>query len=279
MSDFKLMFSHEPQPKLENDPYRCKFHAFAKRNDFVIVLIKKTKTTVIRCGYCEREKDQNKRERTREWNREKEAVTPYYVKRCLVVGSKLKMSDIPDELVEAKQAVTKLDRMMKPIKRCTRHGQLYRDDVIKNGREKGSGKLRFKCRKCMKEQHAKHYELNKAKVLAYQKKYKEENLELVRESHRKSNKKYAHKYVEQERARARRADQKSARTLDDRYIKKQLVKKNGLSMHDIPDSLIACKRAVMQLKRSIRVKTDQNRINQLEEKLNGKDTTSRLENT
>jgi len=85
--------------------------------------------------------------------REKENLTPKYVRRVLSAGkTKLKMNQIPDELVEMKTAVIQLkrltDKMDAPLKVCPRHGDLYEGAVIKAGKEK-SGAQKYRCKVCM----------------------------------------------------------------------------------------------------------------------------------
>lgn len=275
MTEFKLVPANEEQRKIDKefDPYFCRMHRWAVKENFILVTIKKTKENVIRCGYCEREKYESKKIRSQQWQDHKERITPYYVRRLLSLGRGLSMDAIPDELVEVKQAVVKLkrmtDKMNQPLKKCTKHGKLYKDDVIKSGKE-ASGNPKWRCRHCMRELHAKHYDLHKAKVLAAHKSYKERNPEKVAQSKKESRKKNRHKHKDSENLRKKLAERKHTRELSDRYMKKSLVKRTNLSMSDIPQSLIDCKRALMQLKRSVRTRMDQQKIEKLEEQLDGK---------
>jgi hypothetical protein len=200
---------------------------------------------------------ENKKERQEDWRREKENITDYYVRRTLVMGTKtpLPMQDYPQILIEAKRSVIKLkraaDKMNEPIKECAKHGKLYREDVIKAGKDRG-GEIKYRCKKCMKELHERHYALHKTKVLLQHKKYKDANKEKVRQMISLSAKNHRHKYRVRENERKRLFDREATRELKDRCIKKLLVKRTGLSMRDIPPDLIEVMRAVQLLKRGIK---------------------------
>jgi len=251
----------------------CKHHGYAKEEDLVDVTIKKTGKIVKRCKFCERDKFENKKVYTEDWKREKESLSDYYVRRTLVHGTKnaLPMQDYPEILVEAKRAVIKLKRqteiIKQPIKECSKHGKLYREDVIKAGKER-SGNQKYKCKKCMKELHAKHYELHKVKVKLAHEQYKNKNKTQVAKSKAESYKKNKHKYLARENERKRIYDREATKLLKDRCIKKLLVKRTGLSMSDVPQELIETMRAVQLLKRGIKSHSLKKKI---EDKKNVKD--------
>lgn len=267
--------------------YICKYHKFATENSLIEVTIKKTGEVVKRCLHCEHDKRENKKIQTTEWNKEKENLTDYYIRRTLVVGTKnaLPMKDYPDILVEAKRAVIKLkrknDKLKEPIKKCSKHGNLYADDVIKAGKSRWTGEQKFKCKKCMKELHKKHYELNKIKVLSKHAKYRADNRAKIIIKHREDRQKNRIKYMsDNQRADAyfrhkfegqmlnkKYKDAKEVENLTDGYIRRKIKYQTGLKKEDIPDVLIEAKRAVLLLRRGIKKKRDEEVFNYLEEKL------------
>lgn len=264
--------------------YHCKRHYWAnEERDFLIFVNEKTGENKLKCRYCLRVKQENKQIKKAEWEHEKDAITPYYVKRKLSTGKgALKMHEIPEDLIEAAQAVIKLGRIVKdankPIKVCKEHGDLFKDDVIKQGKN-AQGEIKWKCKQCMKRLHKEHYELNKAKVLAYQRAYREKNPErvrqikydswfrngykyLIRENLRK--KKYKELYAEKYRER----DKRRVENLEDSYVKKVLMNRSNLKSEDIPDSLVEIKRALIILKRNVKKAQDEVKISIMEETLN-----------
>ncbi len=265
----------------EIKPLSCKYHLYAKEDDFIDVVIKKTGEIVKRCRMCERFKADNKKLATLEYQREKENVTEYYVRRLLSRGKgSMPMHEYPKELVEVKQATVKLkraiDKINEPIKVCDKHGDLFKDDVIKAGKF-SSGNQRYRCKKCMKEIHQKHYDLHKIKVLAKHNAYKKENPERAKETKRKSYLKHKHKYLEKENARRARFkklnpekyhefERKSVDELSDRYVKKTITKRTTLRNADIPNELVECVRAVMKLRRSLKKSRSEEKFIKLKEK-------------
>lgn len=277
--------------KTEKPKNFCTFHRYANREeDFIEVTVKKIGKKLIRCRYCEREKHENKKIRTMEWKNEKENVTDYYVRRVLSSGKNGVKGKIPEELVQATQAVIKLknlkEKMDEPLKTCAKHGKLYKEDVIKAGKSQWTSEQQWKCRQCMKEMHARHYELNKLKVKLKHQQYRQKNPEKVKDSKRKSKLKkrdielvkskerwerWEKKNPEKLKENNKQFIQQSRRELNDYHIKQSIVKRTGLKSSDIPASLIEAKRAVMLLKRSVKKRTEQDKIlNYLEER-NGKD--------
>lgn len=241
----------------EKVTYFCDRHRFAKESDSIEVFVKRSKTIVKRCIFCEREKRENKKVQIEDWKAHKENLTDYYVRRMLSMGTKnpLPLDQYPKDLVEAKKVVLQLkreiERLKKPIKKCFQHGDLFIDDVVKAGKHK-SGRQAYKCKFCLKEFHDRHYELNKTKVALRQKNYRLENKEHVKEIKKASYKRNKHKYIERDRERTRNWEDKQVKELGDRYIKKLLVKRTSLSYSDLSPELIDAMRAIQQLKRGIK---------------------------
>lgn len=264
----------------------CSFHRWANRDtDFIEVTVKKTGIKIIRCRHCEADKMENKKARLIEWEKEKENVTDYYVKKTLRTGKTgIKSGEIPQELIEAKRALIQLNNLKKkmdePLKTCSQHGKLFRDDVIRSGKY-ANGESKWKCKHCMKEMHHKHYQLNKAKVLVSHAKYRQENKEKVKTIKRESWLKHKDKYLKKENERRlrfkqnniehyREIDRKRVVELHDNYIKKCLTNHSNIRREDIPDLLIDAKRAIMMLKRGNKAHQQINTKLTLEEKLNGR---------
>lgn len=274
--------------------YTCKYHTYAKQEDLIDVFVKHKNETVKRCKFCEDQKAKNKMEAKKVWESEKDQVTDYFVRRTFNAGSRgtgkrLAMHEIPDVLVETKQAVIKIkrltDKLNAPLKKCTIHGNLYRDDVIKNGLRK-NGDIVWKCRACMKDMHAKHYKLNKLLVSQKAKKYRKDNAEKVAMIKKESRLRNKFKYVRETtllEAYSRHALEKSkiarkhnktrddSEGLTDEYIKRLMTKRSGLKAEDIPQSLVEVKRALVQLRRGVQKKRDEQIYNYIEESENGKD--------
>lgn len=139
----------------------------------------------------------------------------------------------------------------KIIKVCSKHGALYLKDVNKAGFY-ASGNPAFRCKSCMKESHRIHYLKHTEKVRTSQKKYFEENKEKVRKLKLKSNKKNAYKHLKRENYRKKMRERKASLNLEDRYIKKHIVKRTSLSIKDVPEPLIELARQSLKLKRLIR---------------------------
>lgn len=257
----------------KKEELNCKYHKHVIKEQFIDVLIKSTGKTVKRCWRCEREAQENKKLRILDWKAHKEEVSDYYVRSLLARGrNTLKAKEYPEALVQAKQAAIKLNKAIakakEPLKKCPKHGDLYKDDVIKAGKEK-SGNPRFRCKQCMRDIHAKHYDLNKIKILHSHKKYREVNEEKVKQTKRDSNRKNRHKYRERENLRKKLAERIHCKELSNRYVKKLIVKRTGISMSDVPDNLIDCMRAVQKLKRNIKFKSLEKKYIPMGDKING----------
>lgn len=161
---------------------------------------------------------------------------------------------------------------------CHKHGQLGIEGVNKNGNK-------YRCKACHSDQRKAHYERNKAKVLASQKKYRAENkervLEIRRESDRRnrhkhaekrrlSNKKYRLNHYDELRVRDRAKKRKYREELHPVYVKDKLSRGSNLSAKDIPLSLVRFKADIMKIKRSIK-------MSQNEQKRNHSDAVKSLE--
>ncbi len=270
----------------------CKIHLYAKETDLIDVTIKKTGRVVKKCFYCERFKAIRKMEHKKVWETEKKNLTDYYIRRSLVRGQKsaMPMEEYPDIIIEAKRAViqlkSKIEKEKLPLKRCSKHGKLYKDDVIKAGITP-AGTQQYKCRACMKEYHKANYELNKEVIRQKHATYRKENREKIAKGKRESRKRNKIKYMseqgianalfrhkmEREKNQKRLRDRKEVELLKDNYIKRKLKHRTNLKNEDIPQSLIEAKRAMLLLKRGIRKKEDAEIFNIMmkKEKLNVED--------
>lgn len=266
-------------------PYYCSVHKWATKDDYIEVTVKLTGALIKKCKYCERDKLENKKIKHQEWAKHKEEISDYYVRRTLVTGKKIApigMNEYPQELVEAKRAVIKLnreaERLSKPIKTCRTHGDLYLKDLIKSGIS--HGKQRYKCRACMKDVHAEHYKKNQHKMREKHAQYRKENREIIRNKKREARFKAREKFVSLDRIvkghvnhiskvnehklKRKIIDHKKIEKLPDQYIKRLLTKRSNLTYEDIPQSMIEAKRAVVQLKRTIKNKLDEKFFQYLE---------------
>jgi hypothetical protein len=274
------------EKKQEEVKKSCSFHRWANRDtDFIEVIIKKTGNKIVRCRHCETEKMENKKARLMEWKKEKENVTDYYVRKTLRTGkSGIKNQEIPQELIEAKRAIIQINNLKKkmeePLKTCSEHGKLFREEVIRSGKY-ANGEQKWKCKRCMKEMHDKHYQLNKAKVLAAHAKYRKADPEKVKVCKQKSRLKHREinlqksrelwqKWEERNPEEVKQAKKKfiqdSRRELNDYYIKQSIVKRTGLKSADVPQGLVEAKRAIMLLKNGAKKRLDQEKILLLKEK-------------
>lgn len=267
----------------------CKYHYYATENDLIDITIKSSGKIVKRCRYCERMKLENKQIAQKDWQKHKDNLTDWYVRTLLTKGKgfKLHRMEYPQELVEAKRASIKLkravDKQNRPMKKCVTHGALYKDDVIKAGKNR-SGEQCYKCKMCMKELHKKHYELNKTKVSLKHKEYRENNRDKRRETKRLSRirndtpkqrqatrerwERWKEKNPERASILKREIKKAAVKNLNDSYIKQQLLRNTNLKSDEIPDILVDLKRTMMAIRRTIKRKNDGNKLLQLEELLN-----------
>jgi hypothetical protein len=262
--------------------FRCNIHSWVTRPEqYIEVIIKKTGKKVLRCIHCERTKQENKQISTSFWHKEKEEITDLYVKTVLRSGKNALKVDPPQSLIEAKRAVIQLkrvtDTLSQPLKKCTKHGKLYLDDVIKSGKSHNSEQV-YKCKKCMKDLHDQHYKLNRTKVLLKQKKYRKENKETVAKIKKESWQKHREKNHKKDNERRRRfkllnpekyrqREKIRSENLEDSYVRKKIIRGTSLRREDIPASLIECTRALMLLNRNVKSKRKRNMINNLKEKI------------
>ncbi len=280
-----LLESEEELKKLQDEAenkkkYYCKHHPWAERNAFIDMNTEKDAKPILKCIHCEQVKLKNKKERQSFWLREKEEISDKYVKATLRSGrNALKESEIPPILIEAKRAVIQVKRLAKkmdePILECKKHGKCYSDDVIKKGKSRWTGEQGYRCRKCMKELHKAHYELNKTEVLLKNQKRRKADPEKVRLQ--KLNSRLKKQSVESQKTRERferwekRNPQdaaernrkfkiQSVRELNDSYVKQSIVKRSNLKSADIPQNLIEAKRAILFLKRRVKKDVEQDKI-------------------
>lgn len=164
-------------------PKKCRKHPYAKEKDFILVVVKKTGEPRLACSYCEYYKEIKKAGERKEWENHKKNLTDYYIRKIMIMNSKMKMTDIPQELVDLKRAQLQLERLATATFDCKKHGKLGFDDMIRAGYQ-SSGNPRYKCRRCMKDMHRSHYERNKEKYVIKQRIYRAENAEQVKEKKR-----------------------------------------------------------------------------------------------
>ena len=254
-----------PEKEVKAKPL-CYTHPWITEENLIEVLFKKNNQTKLRCMHCRRRVEENKLYNKKVWEVHKRELTDYYLRKVLSNNFKIRFDLVPQELIDAKRAIIQLKRMVEkyeePFMRCSSHGALYKDDVIKAGVT--YGKQRYKCRECMKELHKNHYELNKLKVQLKHKEYKEKDIEKWRNIKKESFKRNKHKYVERQKISHANLSKKQAKELADRYIKRQLARSANLSHKDIPQEMIDCKRVLMQLKRGIKRNTFEQKLNRKE---------------
>ncbi len=152
------------------------------------------------------------------------------------------------------------------IKICKIHGELFLSSVIK-ARINSQGKRTYRCKLCMRESHAKHYQNNRDKVLESHKKYisqdpikaqqqknasKRKMYSLDPQKYLKKTKEYEKNNPEKRSARQKRFKDKAVLELKDSYVKQNIVKGTGLKHSHIPDVLVEIKRDLLKLKREIK---------------------------
>lgn len=153
---------------------------------------------------------------------------------------------------------------MSILKKCPHHGDLLLDGVVRSGMRKGIQV--YKCKRCLKAAHAKHYQKNKSIIQAYQKTYRVEHAEKVREIKRKSYAKRSTYWLESQRRSRLKWKEKNPEkyqliknlistrhvtTLKDSYVKRYMK----TTLKDIPRQMIELKRVMIQLRRLIRATT------------------------
>jgi hypothetical protein len=156
------------------------------------------------------------------------------------------------------------------VKTCIHHGPLTREQVNINGGNT------FRCKKCRKISHIKHYETHKHEVKLKHKEYRDNNKEKVAASKRESWLRHKHKYLEKrqlhyrehyyhnyekERLRDNLRKTFQRQTLGDYYVKARLQKQTGISAKEIPDYLVELKRVSLTLRRSIKHKKQREKEN------------------
>ncbi len=233
--------------------YWCKRHRYVRQQSFIEVEIKRSKEKVMRCRYCVELKEEQKKIAAVEWENHKKFVTDYYVRKILARESKIKLSEsIPDEIIEAKRATLLLKNtivdIQKPLLVCNKHGKLYVSDVNRSELTK-TGKQRYRCKRCQKDQHTRHYEANKALYRLKQQQFRKEKPELVAAQRKRYRKKDSYKRI-------RTIQEKVwVRNLATHYVKKIIAKKHkGLLYSEVPAELVELQRLVMQLRREIKLK-------------------------
>lgn len=276
------------EQKEEVKSFKCPKHSHFPQTILIDVLVKKTGKIVQRCLFCEKSKHENKKVKTVEWDNHKKNVTDEYVVKTLSMGKHgLKKELIPKELIEAKRAIIKLknltDELEKPLMTCRYHGDLFEGQTVRRGKN-AAGEPTYRCKQCLSESHRKHYELHKAKVKLKHKEYRESHRQKVRRINTESRKRKVLEailngksyetilHIKNKRSlkRNRPPDDKRVREITDNYVKNNITKRFNIRREDIPESMIQAKRALIQLSRMVRRQREDEFINQLEEKLNGK---------
>lgn len=275
------MAENESLPSDKPLLFFCKFHKWVcKQRDFIEVVIKKTGKKVWRCIYCEKMKAESKKLAKLDWKRHKDTLSDYYILTTFVRGNKmaLPMNEYPQELIEAKRASLKLkrdiDKANEPLKTCNQHGKLFRDDVIKGGYLK-SGDTIWRCKQCMKSIHAKNYELNKLKILkrleqnrkfdpvktrAIKRKSRLKHLDAERAKSRERFKIWAQRNPEANHAKEAKARAKRVDELLPNYVKEKLIRGTHLKTTDISPELMEASRAIMLLKRNIKIRSKEHKL-------------------
>lgn len=153
------------------------------------------------------------------------------------------------------------------IKVCRKHGQLTLNDVNKHGKLK-DGSLSFKCKKCMKELHAQHYQTNRDKVLKKNKHYRQANPERVAQTKHNSWVKHKERNLQRDNLRRllfkqnnpekyRERDLRRVHDLETSYVAKLIMNRSNIVRADISDDLIECVRALTLFKRLLKSKFKQ----------------------
>lgn len=259
------------EEELPTRPLICKYHRWAKSDDFILTESKKLKKKW-KCSFCLRIIKTNKDMQNKCWEKEKENLTDYYIRRIFVMGkgNKLPMQEYPQELIDLKRAILQLKKeevkqeekkRKKTFVNCKHHGSRKEDEVIKAGLNR-SGTIRFKCKECQKESHRDHYERHKDNVKSKVLEWRKNNPELKKEQEKRYRKNMSEEAQKKHKIRMhiqnikdRDKNKKRAffdrNNLTDKYIKSLLKDSNGFSNSDINKDLIDLKRITIILKRTI----------------------------
>lgn len=163
------------------------------------------------------------------------------------------------------------------IKICKHHGPLTIEQVNKN---KSRGASLYRCKACQKEAHEKHWEKHKEIVKEKQRMYRENNREKVRECRRISRKKNLHKYPREylnqlgrnsyyrnyteRRKRENLRKMKCRILLTDGYIRRLITRRNKvLGAEDVPEGIVSLKKTLMLIKRKIKNKSYDEKLNRI----------------
>jgi|SRR5579859_2890537 len=271
-------FFAEVTPDITDKKKFCRYHKWVRDEDFIKVTAKSSGKEYDRCPVCERVKLENKKIHLADWEKEKKEVSDYYVRTVLKKEkrTKLKMDEFPYEMIQAKKAALMIRQavkeLQKPLKKCIRHGDLYEKDCIKSGKTKEGVQL-WKCKECMKEYHAIHYDKNKEKINAKTKKYfadrpglktslnkaqrlrirlDPEKYEIYKTKTRERFKKWEEAKPEFALHRNKRYKRLARANLKHSYVRNILAKDTNLRAADFPISLVETKRVCLQLKRGIK---------------------------
>lgn len=277
MSD-QLDLLNENTEFLPEKPTFCRYHRWARPHDFILKELKNKKKKW-KCIYCLRVIENNKELKKKLWEAEKENLTDYYVRRMFVMGKgyKLPMEQYPQELVDLKRTILQIKReeesqaergKEKILLKCLRHGERRESEVVKAGTHR-SGQMRYKCKECQKEQHARHYQRHKEEVRKKTQEWRKKNPELRKLQHERYRKNRSldaifkektrlKKYEELHPERKRLYSKQQIENLSDVYVKRLLIERDKFQKKDINHNLIELKRITVQIKRHIlgRIKND-----------------------
>lgn len=104
------------------------------------------------------------------------------------------------------------------------------------------------------------YRKNKEKILVAQKKYRQKNIESIREKNRKRSIEYAAKNPEKRRMTRRKTNAKSVERLSQYYVRNLVAASVGIPAELVVDSLIEVKRKHLQILRAMKEKTDEHKV-------------------
>lgn len=214
-----------------------------------------------------------KESRKRAQEKAKENLDDSYIIKIITRGSKLKPSEVPQELITLKRLSLQMKKAVERVGKgivtfCKYHGQLTKEECIRAGKQK-SGALRYRCRACMKEMHRKNYERNRDRLLQKHAVYREVNKEKISEirkaywqkikdkpektaNARIKNKEYRQKHREKIRKRESEWKRKTVELLTDSYLKRLISESKGIPRAKIAREMIEAKRNELKQKRALK---------------------------
>jgi hypothetical protein len=132
------------------------------------------------------------------------------------------------------------------IKTCKTHGALTEEQCNITA-------TRIRCKQCQRATANAHYAQHKDKNIKRVREYRNNNKDKVRKMKYDSWIRNKEKYVDRRRRDHRKYSLRAKANLEDNYVKSCLQKRSGLRYKDMPNELVELKRAVLMIRRSMKM--------------------------